>query len=129
MTPRRTPKGSVLLSRLLSGRRTQVGVHDIDAQDVDPQHEDRSAWQQMDTGWVMSIELLTATFLYGGIGWLLDRWLHTAPWLLSFGFLLGFATGFYLIWARTEGRIGTARTITPGTDATPATDRGTTDED
>ncbi len=31
----------------------------------------------------------------GGVGWLLDRWLGTAPWLLVVGLVLGAVTGFY----------------------------------
>jgi ATP synthase protein I len=30
-----------------------------------------------------------------GIGWLLDRWLGTKPWLLVIGIVLGAAVGFY----------------------------------
>ena len=30
-----------------------------------------------------------------GVGWLLDRWLGTAPWLLVAGLVLGAVTGFY----------------------------------
>lgn len=30
-----------------------------------------------------------------GVGWLLDRWLDTAPWLLAFGIVLGAVAGFY----------------------------------
>ena len=29
------------------------------------------------------------------IGWLLDRWLGTKPWLLVVGIILGAAAGFY----------------------------------
>ena len=29
------------------------------------------------------------------IGWLLDRWLETGPWLLVVGLVLGAAVGFY----------------------------------
>jgi ATP synthase protein I len=29
------------------------------------------------------------------LGWLLDRWLGTAPWLLVAGIILGAAGGFY----------------------------------
>jgi ATP synthase protein I len=29
------------------------------------------------------------------LGWLLDRWLGTAPWLLVVGVVLGAAAGFY----------------------------------
>ena len=30
-----------------------------------------------------------------GLGWVLDRWLGTAPWLLVGGIVLGAALGFY----------------------------------
>ena len=30
-----------------------------------------------------------------GVGWLLDRWLGTAPWLLVVGVVLGAISGFY----------------------------------
>lgn len=29
------------------------------------------------------------------VGWLLDRWLGTSPWLLVVGLVLGAAAGFY----------------------------------
>lgn len=29
------------------------------------------------------------------VGWLLDRWLGTSPWLLVVGLILGAAAGFY----------------------------------
>ena len=29
------------------------------------------------------------------VGWLLDRWLNTAPWLLVVGIIVGAAAGFY----------------------------------
>ena len=29
------------------------------------------------------------------VGWLLDRWLGTGPWLLVLGIVLGAAAGFY----------------------------------
>ena len=30
-----------------------------------------------------------------GLGWLLDRWLGTKPWLLVVGMVVGSAAGFY----------------------------------
>ncbi len=57
-------------------------------------------WADMDTGWIMVAELIAATLVWGGIGWLFDRWLGTAPWLMSIGFVIGNATGMYLAWLR-----------------------------
>lgn len=57
-----------------------------------------------DDGWTLAAELLTATFLWGGVGWLADRWLDTAPVLMVLGFVLGNALGVYLIWVRSQDR-------------------------
>jgi F0F1-type ATP synthase assembly protein I len=37
--------------------------------------------------------LVASVLLGGGIGWLLDRKLHTAPWLLLAGGAIGFVGG------------------------------------
>lgn len=39
-------------------------------------------------------ELVAAIAIGTGMGWLLDRWLGTSPWLLLVFFLLGMAAGF-----------------------------------
>jgi ATP synthase protein I len=41
----------------------------------------------------LSVELVSAVVVGGGIGWLLDRWLGTAPWCLLSFFLLGIIAG------------------------------------
>ena len=62
----------------------------------------RDMWRDMDGGWTMTAELLTATAVWMGIGWLLDRWLGTDPWLMLGGAVLGFALGTYVIFLRAE---------------------------
>jgi F0F1-type ATP synthase assembly protein I len=51
-----------------------------------------------------SYSLVAAILLFGGIGYALDFWLSTAPWLLLAGLLLGIVVGFYglakLVWRR-----------------------------
>jgi F0F1-type ATP synthase assembly protein I len=76
--------------------RYAKGQHDEDRQ---------AAFRAFDDAWVAVAELVGATLTWGGIGWLADRWLGTAPVLMSLGFLVGFATGFYLVWGRSTGRI------------------------
>jgi ATP synthase protein I len=42
-----------------------------------------------------AFSLFAAVIAGLGLGWLLDRWLGTRPWLLVTGLLLGAAAGFY----------------------------------
>ena len=41
----------------------------------------------------LGIELVSAVVVGVGIGWLLDRWLGTQPWLLILFFMLGAGAG------------------------------------
>ena len=41
------------------------------------------------------ITLFASVAAFCGIGWLLDRWLGTAPWLLIVGIVLGSAAGLF----------------------------------
>ena len=47
----------------------------------------------------LGVEMLVAVLIgtFGGL--LLDRWLHTKPWLLLVGFVLGSAAGFKNIFS------------------------------
>jgi ATP synthase protein I len=60
----------------------------------------REIWNEIDQSSIMSVELIAAILTWGGIGWLVDRWLGTAPWLFGIGVLVGFAAGLYLVWHR-----------------------------
>ncbi|MBW3620658.1 MAG: AtpZ/AtpI family protein [Actinobacteria bacterium] len=62
----------------------------------------RELWRDADTGWTMTVELLTAVGVWGGIGWLLDRWLGTGPWILVAGLVLGAVLGTYVVFLRAE---------------------------
>ena len=42
----------------------------------------------------VGFELIVPLLVAGWIGWRLDRWLGTSPWLLLGGTLLGMAAGF-----------------------------------
>ncbi|MBY5163364.1 AtpZ/AtpI family protein [Salsipaludibacter albus] len=53
-----------------------------------------------DSGWALTAEFLSAILVWAGIGWLLDRWLDTGPWLLVAGIVLGVVLGFYLLYMR-----------------------------
>ena len=42
-----------------------------------------------------AFEIAATTRVGGGIGWLLDRWLETGPWMLLLFLFLGIAAGFW----------------------------------
>ena len=52
----------------------------------------------------LPITLLGAILLAGFLGYLLDRWLHTAPWLMILGGAFGFATSIFEIVRRFRPR-------------------------
>lgn len=51
----------------------------------------------------IGVELVAALIVGVGIGYLLDRWLGTAPWLLLVFFLLGSAAGIMNVFRVTKG--------------------------
>ena len=62
----------------------------------------RAAWTGLDQSTVMGMELLAAILTWGAIGWFVDQWLGTSPWLFGIGTMLGFAAGLYLVWLRSS---------------------------
>lgn len=50
----------------------------------------------------MSTELVSGVFVGGGIGYLLDYWLNTKPWMTVIFFLLGTVAGFRNLYRCTQ---------------------------
>lgn len=46
----------------------------------------------------VGLELVAATLLGAGLGYGLDRWLGTGPWLLVVGVVLGAVAGFLAVY-------------------------------
>ena len=42
-----------------------------------------------------ALVLFSSVVSFGAVGWLLDRWFGTKPWLLVTGLVLGAIAGFY----------------------------------
>ena len=55
--------------------------------------------READQAWRSFAYLLSGPLVYGGLGWLADRWLGTG-FLLPVGLVGGMALSLYLIWFR-----------------------------
>ncbi len=58
-----------------------------------PENEETSRKSGLAYG--AALVLFSSVISFCGLGWLLDRWLGTKPWLLVAGIVLGAAAGFY----------------------------------
>lgn len=56
---------------------------------------DRETKRKSGIAYAAAFNLFISVIGFAGIGWLLDRWLQTAPWLLVAGVVLGAVAGFY----------------------------------
>ena len=45
--------------------------------------------------WRLSVEMVAALLVCGWIGWLLDKWLDTKPWLMLVFLIVGAVVGLY----------------------------------
>ena len=66
------------------------------AQEIPPREHDHGP---RGDPWSAFGYLVSGVFVYGLIGWLLDRWLGTT-FLVAVGILLGAVLGTYQTWAR-----------------------------
>lgn len=57
----------------------------------------------------VGIELVSALVVGVGIGWLLDRWLHTSPVFIAVFVLLGGAAGVLNVWRTMGGKAQSPR--------------------
>lgn len=51
-------------------------------------------------GWVAVGYLLSGIAVWGGVGWLVDRWLHTGGIATAVGSIVGVVLGIYLVLRR-----------------------------
>ncbi len=57
--------------------------------------EDQETNRKSGLAYAAAINLFASVVSLAGLGWLLDRWVETAPWLLVTGIVLGAVVGFY----------------------------------
>ena len=61
----------------------------------DKADNDESINQKSGIAYAAAFSLFIAVASFLAVGWILDRWLGTRPWLLVAGIVLGSAAGFY----------------------------------
>lgn len=57
--------------------------------------DDQETTRKSGIAYGAAISLFASVAAFLAIGWMLDRWLGTKPWLLVAGIVLGSAAGFY----------------------------------
>jgi ATP synthase protein I len=57
--------------------------------------EDQEGNRKSGIAYAAAFNLFASVIGFGGVGWLLDWWLVTGPWLLVAGIVVGAAAGFY----------------------------------
>jgi ATP synthase protein I len=76
----------------MNKRPQDPGAHEPESGQHAPPSSDGQAWS------IMSY-ILSGLLIWGGAGWLLDRWLGTT-FLLLIGLLVGASASLYLVWLR-----------------------------
>jgi ATP synthase protein I len=85
--PSKPPSFDDLGNRISKVRR-EAGLDEPEGADTD-----HAVGAGLGAGWRISIEIVTALFVCTGIGWSLDYWLGTKPWLMLVFLVLGAAAG------------------------------------
>jgi ATP synthase protein I len=57
--------------------------------------EDRDVNRRSAVMYSAALSIFFSVLVGFGVGWVLDRWLGTTPWLVVAGIVLGSALGFY----------------------------------
>ncbi|MBU0724874.1 MAG: AtpZ/AtpI family protein [Alphaproteobacteria bacterium] len=84
-----------LSGRLTKARRTQDGNAG--------QPRDKGLQSSLGMGFRIGVEMVSAVVVGLGIGWLLDYWLGTGPWLLVLFFFLGAGGGVMNVYRAVSG--------------------------
>ena len=60
-----------------------------------PDKQDQDENRKSGFAYAAALTLFASVASFCGLGWLLDKWLGTEPWLLIAGIVLGSAAGLY----------------------------------
>jgi ATP synthase protein I len=94
------------LDRLSTAIRTETAeVADDKASSEKPQFS-QATGKAMGLGFRVASELVAGVLVGGGIGWALDRWLGTSPFILIVMLVLGMLAGFWNVYKLAAGPTG-----------------------
>ncbi len=92
------------LEKRIEAARERKGAHGRAARDTDAEAgPGRSQASGLALAWRIISELVAGVAVGAGIGWLLDRWLETRPWLMVTFLFLGMAAGCYNVFRVAQG--------------------------
>ena len=88
------------LEKRIEAARERTRAHGRAARDKDA---GRSQASGLGLAWRIISELVAGVAVGAGVGWLLDRWLDTRPWLMVTFLFLGMAAGCYNVFRVAQG--------------------------
>ncbi len=97
-----------------------------------PAPNDPALQQGMALGLRIGVELVVAIVVATGLGWAIDRWLGTSPWVMIVMFFLGVAAGMVNVYRAVAGiqtPVGIRRPDEIGTPGRTARDKWDEDEE
>ncbi|MFI5022302.1 MAG: AtpZ/AtpI family protein [Alphaproteobacteria bacterium] len=123
MTERKPPHSLAALdARVREAQSRQAGA-------ADKEPAAAASASALGFAWRVGIELVSALVVGVAIGYLLDRWLGTKPWLLIVFFVLGSAAGLLNVFRLTSGLGGTVGYRNKPDTHAPTARRGNDDDD
>ncbi len=87
-------------ARLTAARGRRTGARADD-------EEVRRRGSSLSVAYRLAVEMVAAVAVGTGIGWLLDEWAGTRPWLMVAFIVLGFAAGIMNVYRLMKGMGGT----------------------
>lgn len=60
-----------------------------------PEDDESEITRKSGTAYAAGLSIFFSVLAFWGVGYLLDRWLETSPWLMVGGIILGSVVGFY----------------------------------
>lgn len=99
--------------RLKAARAQYEAAH---GSDRNRSPEERNRWQGIGYAMRVGSELIAALIVGVGIGYLLDEWLGTRPWLMALFLFIGGAAGVMNVYRLVEGKDAGIGWKRPGDD-------------